>query len=329
MYKEVDFQKFLTYDFELLIDARSPREYTHAHIKNAKNYYALNDDEFEEIGTLYKKNKGLAKIKGASYICKNMSYHINTIYNAYKIGSLVGIYCARGGKRSKAIALILAELGYRVVRLEGGYKAYRSYVSAFFQKELKIDFLCLCGNTASGKSELIDSLPYALNLEKLANHQGSSFGKIYGKQPSQKAFEDELFYFLKNYSYKICFIEAESRQIGNLTLPLNLYNAMQKGRKIWCECALNLRVERILKIYAHIEKSYFYECVEKISPYISKDFKTILCQNYENNDLKSCVLMLIKYYDRVYKKPQKIDFYLNNDNPKQAKEKLVKLILQA
>ncbi|CAM4057378.1 tRNA 2-selenouridine(34) synthase MnmH [Campylobacter armoricus] len=325
MYKEVDFENFLNYNFDLLIDARSPREYNFAHIKNAKNYYALNNEEFEEIGALYKKSKGLAKAKGASYICKNMSYHINELFQNYKIGSLVGIYCARGGKRSKAIALILAELGYRIVRLEGGYKAYRSYVSAFFQKKLNIEFLCLCGNTASGKSDLLNLLDNALNLEKLANHQGSSFGKIYGEQPSQKAFEDELFYFLKYYPYKTCFIEAESRQIGNLTLPLNLYQAMQNAKKIWCECDINFRIQRVLKNYTPMKKEIFLECVEKISPYISKEFKEKLCKNFENNNLKICIKMLFEYYDRVYKKPTKIDYFINSSNLDEAKKHLMSL----
>ncbi|RKO65417.1 tRNA 2-selenouridine(34) synthase MnmH [Campylobacter sp. P255] len=325
MYKEVNFEDFLTYNFDLLIDVRSPKEYHHAHIKNAQNYYALNDAEFQEIGTLYKKNKGLAKAKGASYICKNMSEHILKLYQTYKIGSLVGIYCARGGKRSKAVALILAELGYRVVRLEGGYKAYRSYVSAFFTKNLNIEFLCLCGNTASGKSDLIQSLDNALNLEKLANHQGSSFGKIYGEQPSQKAFEDELFFFLKDYPFQTCFIEAESRQIGNLTLPLNLYNSMQNAKKIWCECDMNLRIQRVLKHYTPMKKDVFYKNVEKISPYISKKFKSKLCENFENNLLEQCVKMLFEYYDKVYKKPTKIDYFINSSNLEEAKKNLMSL----
>lgn len=48
MYKEVDFENFLKFNFDLLIDARSPKEYKLAHIKSAQNYYALNDNEFEE-----------------------------------------------------------------------------------------------------------------------------------------------------------------------------------------------------------------------------------------------------------------------------------------
>ncbi|AJC87860.1 tRNA 2-selenouridine(34) synthase MnmH [Campylobacter insulaenigrae] len=325
MFNETNYHEFQNFSFDLIIDARSPKEYKHSHIKNAKNYYALNDKEFQEIGSIYTKNKGLAKAKGASYICKNMSFHIKNIYKHYKIGSLIGIYCARGGMRSKSLSLILSEIGYRVIRLEGGYKAYRNYVNHFFTKKLDIKFYCLCGNTASGKSDLLNLLENSLNLEKLANHQGSSFGKIYGEQPSQKSFDDELFYFLKNYPYKTCFIEAESRQIGNLTLPLNLFQAMQDAEKIWCECSIKSRIQRILKDYSNIDKDFFYHCVEKISPYISKDFKNKLQQNYEQSDFENCALMLFNYYDKVYKKPNIIHHYINTDDINLAKIKLINL----
>lgn len=323
MFNDMAFDDFQNINFDLIIDARSPKEFMHSHIKNAQNYYALNDDEFQEIGSIYAKNRGLAKIKGAKYICQNTSKHLEEIYQKYKIGSLVGIYCAKGGLRSKSIAMILSEIGYRVIRLEGGYKAYRAYLNNFFNKKLDINFISLCGNTASGKSDLLNLFKNSLNLEKLANHQGSSFGKIYGEQPSQKAFEDELYHFLKNYPYKHCLVEAESRQIGNITLPLNLFNAIKESKKIWCECSLSLRVERIFKDYKHINSDYFYHCVNKIKPYISKEFKNELCLNYENNNIKNCILMLFTYYDKVYKKPKKIDKFINTDDLTKAKKSIL------
>lgn len=74
----------------------------------------------------------LAKIKGASYICENMSSHLKYLYDNVKVGSSIGIYCSRGGLRSKSIALILSSIGYRVFRLKDGYKAYRAYLRTYF-----------------------------------------------------------------------------------------------------------------------------------------------------------------------------------------------------
>lgn len=230
MLNEVDFAEFQKENFSLLIDARSPREFLHSHLIGALNFYALNDEEYQEIGTIYKKNQALAKARGASYICQNMSKHILELAHKFRIGDKIGIYCSRGGLRSKSIAVILSELGYRVVRLKGGFKAYRSFLAHYFDNEINLDFFALCGNTGCGKTELLELLPHHLNLEKMANHLGSSFGDILGKQPTQKAFEANLFYTLNSLKDFI-FIESESRKIGEIVLPLKLYEKMQKALK--------------------------------------------------------------------------------------------------
>ncbi|TEY24367.1 tRNA 2-selenouridine(34) synthase MnmH, partial [Campylobacter sp. CH185] len=51
MLSEVEFTEFQKENFSLLIDARSPREFLHSHLIGALNFYALNDEEYQEIGT--------------------------------------------------------------------------------------------------------------------------------------------------------------------------------------------------------------------------------------------------------------------------------------
>lgn len=97
MLSEVEFVEFQKENFSLLIDARSPREFFHSHLIGALNFYALNDEEYQEIGTIYKKNQALAKAMGASYICQNTAKHILEITQNFRIGEKVGIYCSRGG----------------------------------------------------------------------------------------------------------------------------------------------------------------------------------------------------------------------------------------
>ncbi|MBZ7942705.1 tRNA 2-selenouridine(34) synthase MnmH [Campylobacter molothri] len=323
MLSELEFENFNQEKFDFLIDTRSPKEFSHSHLQGALNFYALNDDEYKKIGTLYKQNQALAKAKGASYICANMAYHIPIITKKFRIGSKVGIYCARGGLRSKSIAVILSELGYRVVRLRGGFKSYRAFVLNFFNQVLKLKLFSLCGNTGSGKSELLESLPHAIHLEKMANHLGSSFGNILGKQPTQKAFESLLFDEL-NRIRDFIFIESESRKIGEIILPLKLYESMQHAFKIYCFCSLENRIKRIEKFYKNkMTPLKFKECVQKISPYISVNFKQDLLQNYEKQEWKKLIEMLLKYYDKTYKQPEKIDFKLDTNDISKAKEELL------
>ncbi|MBX2595842.1 tRNA 2-selenouridine(34) synthase MnmH [Campylobacter jejuni] len=282
MLSEVEFVEFQKENFSFLIDARSPREFLHSHLIGALNFYALNDEEYQEIGTIYKKNQALAKAMGASYICQNTAKHILEITQNFRIGEKVGIYCSRGGLRSKSIAVILSELGFRVVRLKGGFKAYRTFVTHYFENEINFDFFALCGNTGCGKTELLEQLPQAINLEKMANHLGSSFGDILGKQPTQKAF------------------------------------------KIYCFCSLENRVRRIQKIYQEkMTPLKFQQCVQKISPYISLNLRQDLLQSYERKEWQKLIVMLLEYYDKTYKKPDKIDLELNTDDILKAKEELL------
>lgn len=89
MLNEVDFAEFQKENFSLLIDTRSPREFLHSHLIGALNFYALNDEEYQEIGTIYKKNQALAKARGASYICQNMSKHILELAHKFRIGDKI------------------------------------------------------------------------------------------------------------------------------------------------------------------------------------------------------------------------------------------------
>lgn len=319
-------------NFSLIIDARSPYEYSYSHIKSAKNFYVLNDDEHKQIGTLYKQNKAQAKIKGAKMVCQNIALHLEEIQKQSKIGSLIGIYCARGGMRSKSISEVLSMIGYRVKRLDGGYKSYRTYVQNELDKPLKLKFITLFGNTGSYKTKLIETLTPSLNLEKIANHLGSVFGSINGIQPTQKAFEDELFECIEilKESTKACFIEGESRRIGSLTLPLSIYESMRNGVNIQIVASLKKRIECIMSDYKNIDSKFFYDCMKKISPFISTEIKNEIINSYEKSDIyKVCELLLTKYYDKVYKKQQRIDFTINSDNLENAKDELIQIYKKA
>lgn len=309
--------------FDLLIDARSPKEYDYSNIYRSLNFYALDDLQHSEVGTIYKQSKSSAKILGAKYICENLSNHLPLIADRSKVGSCVGIYCARGGMRSEAIGTVLGMSGYRVLKLEGGYKAYRNAVQSYFDKPLDIKFITLFGNTGSCKTRLINALSPSINLENIANHLGSVFGSVNGKQPSQKYFEDTLFEKLTLLDGMACFIEGESRRIGSLTLPACIYEAMGQGIGVHVVSSLEKRIECIMADYGKISSDFFYSCIKKITPFISTEARNDVVKFFEKGELeKVCEILLVKYYDKVYKKPRKIDFTINADNFMNAKAEL-------
>lgn len=327
MIRELDFEDFLKLDLDLLIDARSFKEYSHSKISKALNLPSLKDEEHEEIGLIYKKDKQKARIRAASYICKNMQAHLAFLDKNYKLNAKIGLYCARGGKRSLAQALILDQIGYKIFLLKGGFKAYRKYINAYFQKEIKLFLINLCGKTGVGKSDLLATLSPKIELEKLANHYGSSFGSILGPQPSQKLFEDSLFFSLESLkTEKLAFIEAESAKIGKLLVPKPLIKAMQGGFHIWCECEFELRVQRIARLYKDVDEEFFLKAMSKISPFISIKNANAAKTAFLQNNLYECISILLEYYDKSYKAPVKIDACINTNDIAKAKQDLQALL---
>ncbi|NOX15590.1 MAG: tRNA 2-selenouridine(34) synthase MnmH [Epsilonproteobacteria bacterium] len=317
-------------EFDLIIDARSPSEYKHSKIPNAVNFFALSDKEHEEIGFIYKqKSKSEAKVKGASYICLNAARHIFELNKLCKIGSKIAIYCARGGLRSGSLATIFSNIGYRVYKLDFGYKGFRSHVVHNIENFPHKNFIVLGGNTGCGKSELIQKLPNSIDLEALANHLGSTFGSVKGEQPSQKEFQNKLFFeLLKMNTSKPIFIEGESKRIGKIILPDLLYKRMGEGKRVEVTAPIEQRVQRILDDYIDIDDEFFYYCMDKITPYIKKTAKEEIILEYKNRNLaKVSEILLLDYYDHVYKKPKKVDSSISNKDENKALKALMDLVV--
>jgi len=315
-------------NFDLIIDSRSPREFKSSHLSTAVNLYALNDFEYQEIGEMYvKKSKQDARVLGASYICLNSANHLKFINKKHSLGSKIAIYCARGGLRSTSLATILSTTGYRVYKISRGYKEYRQYVLKYLTNFKHQNFIALGGNTGCGKSELIQKLTPSLDLESLAGHFGSTFGAIKGSQPTQKAFENSLACKLQNIDNKSwVFIEAESKRIGSITQPCLLYSRLQKSLRVEITAPLEQRIERILKDYSEIDDDYFFSSMKTISPYIKKSSRLEVINCFKNRELsKVAEILLLDYYDKVYKKPKKIDFTISNTCESETLSKLCDL----
>jgi len=325
--KEVSIEEFIEKksSYDLLIDVRSPNEHKQSKIQNSVNFYALDDKQYQEIGTMYKHQGAKAKVMGASYICQNMFSHLPAIYKDFPLGSRIGIYCARGGMRSASIAIILSNTDFIVDRVIGGYKSYRKFVLNYLENVQHENFISLCGNTGCGKSEILDTLDSSISIEELANHFGSTFGNIKGEQPSQKEFQNRICEKLLAIDPKeYIFVEAESKRLGKLVQPDKFFAKTHNNSfKVLITAPLELRIKRILQDYKDIDEKYFLVCMAYIHPYIKKIASDEAIKAFYKNDLEEVAhILLVEYYDRVYKKPKKIDFSLHVTDINQAKKEL-------
>ena len=246
--------------FDEIIDVRTPPEFLEDHIPGALNFPVLTAQERERVGTIYKQVSSFeAKKIGAVLIARNIARHIEDYFASKPKNWRPLIYCWRGGKRSGAMAHILSEIGWKVARLEGGYKAYRRRViDDLATLPQSFQFEVVCGPTGSGKSRLLQALATAggqvLDLEQLAAHRGSVLGGLPdAPQPAQKMFDSQIWHQLRHFDpAKPVYVEAESKKVGQLRVPDALIERMwQEGRCIVVDVASQQRVQLLREEYAH------------------------------------------------------------------------------
>jgi tRNA 2-selenouridine synthase len=250
-------------EFDEIVDVRTPAEFAEDHIPGAINCPVLSDEERIVVGTLYKQVSPFeARKVGAALIAKNIAEHLQTRFNNHPKSWRPLIYCWRGGQRSGAMSIILAQVGWSAHKLEGGYKSYRRDVLDKLEVlPQTLQLRVICGPTGSGKSRLLQALisnaQQVLNLEMLAQHRGSVLGKMpEHTQPSQKWFDSALLLALQKLDpARPVFVEAESNKIGLVTLSPALITAMHASECLQVETPLALRVVGLIEDYQHyIEK---------------------------------------------------------------------------
>ncbi len=195
------------------------------------------------------------------------------------------LYCFRGGLRSHiAQRWIYEEFGVDYPLIEGGYKALRNFLITELENVGDwINPVRIGGRTGVGKTKLLLKLENGLDnfviipksaiqthsekgrtqtrgcqffynhkitkvidLEGIANHRGSSFGKKVHAQPAQIDFENNLAVELlkrKKTGIRKIFLEDEGRSIGRVTIPQKIYEAFRSGPLVILDISIKERVD--------------------------------------------------------------------------------------
>ncbi|CAN5852655.1 tRNA 2-selenouridine(34) synthase MnmH [soil metagenome] len=314
-----------------VLDVRSPGEYKHAHIPGAYSLALFSDEERKIIGTSYKQESREKAIKhGLDFFgvkMKSLVEEVEKIIKEYKPAptptptpdlkpqtlNTVLVHCWRGGMRSSAVAWLLNFYGFEVYLLEGGYKAYRNWALAQFEKEQQ--FNILGGYTGSGKTELLQALKqsgYAIiDLEGLANHKGSAFGALgQPPQPTQEMFENMLANCIEQNNGQLCWLEDESQRIGSLNIPHGFWNTMRRKPVYFMDIPFEERLDYITAGYGKISKEQLINAIVRIKKRLGPlEAKTAIGFLVED-DVKGCFRILLNYYDKNYLKA-----LYNRENP--------------
>ncbi len=239
-----------------LLDVRAPVEFSQGAFPTSLNAPLLNDLEREEIGIRYKhEGQEAAVALGAELIQgKVKAQRVAQWANFIEQNPSGVLYCFRGGMRSKITQQwLFDETGLMVPRIKGGYKALRRFLMNETERLAALTQpLILGGRTGAGKTHLIKELSHSIDLEKLANHRGSSIGRQITPQPTQINFENAVAIELMKLHEKgvmdIVF-EDESPNVGSLHIPHSIYDQMRAAPCVVLDASLDQRIDITLQEY--------------------------------------------------------------------------------
>jgi tRNA 2-selenouridine synthase len=242
-----------------LLDVRAPVEFAQGAFPRASNLPLLDDVERHEVGRRYKQQGQPAAIELGHAL----------VGGAVREARLQGwlewcerhpegqLYCFRGGMRSGTVQQWLAEAGRPIPRIQGGYKAMRRFLLDGMEETVAaLPLLLLSGRSGTGKTRVIERLDHAVDLEALARHRGSAFGRRPGGQPTQPDFENSLAIELLRLRARQdsggprpVVLEDESKLVGHRLIPPSLYTTMKSAPHVLIEEPLESRVQLTLEDY--------------------------------------------------------------------------------
>ena len=244
------------------IDVRAPVEFVSGSIPNAINLPIMNDDERHLVGSCFKKQGRESAIHlGHKLVSgENKEQKIEAwVAEFKKQAPNISLFCFRGGLRSQISQQWMQDRGVSIRRVRGGYKLMRNLMIQHMKQKIGTSTVRLIsGPTGSWKTHFLQWLSennhLSLDLEKLAGHRGSAFGKQ-GDQPAQINFEHAIVKCMldrdSEYASKPLYLEDESRLIGRCVLPDYFFEKMRSAPILWIDEPFEQRVENIF--YDYIE----------------------------------------------------------------------------
>lgn len=329
-----DFRR-IVFEQTPLIDVRAPIEFQQGAFPSATNLPLMSDDERHKVGLCYKQYGNATAVKlGHQLVSPTVrAPRIQSWCDFIQQNPSALLYCFRGGMRSKIAQQWLAEQGHNIVRLKGGYKAFRRFLIDFLDatpERLKTQGVkpwVLAGRTGSGKTRVLQQLPSNLDLEGLANHRGSAFGRHVSPQPSQIDFENQLAMALMRLTdnltpIKNLVIEDEARNIGSVSLNKPLFDFLKSNARVVLETPLEERLQitfdeyvtQAQQEYASLDawESFMQNAFERIRRRLGGERHHKVVSQFNNafarqknngathNHLDWIKTLLIEYYDPMY-----------------------------
>lgn len=336
--KNISYEELIKEKGYILVDVRTPGEFEAEGIPGSINIPILLDEERVVVGTAYKQiSPEQAKIEGVKYFSERLPEIFDQVNKLSKQYKKIVFYCARGGMRSGTMTAFFGALGYRVSKLEGGYRNYREFINKEIPRlNAGVEYIIIHGRTGVGKTKLLNGLEKrgysVLDLERLADHKGSFFGALCEKRAqSQKRFESLIYEFFRTHNPKYVIAESESKRIGNVYVPDSIYNSLLGGRHILAETVKELRVKVVMEDYfTTTTNEEIEECIMKVKRYVPHELVEEFLKLLSEGKREELAGKLMEdYYDALYQKSiDKYDFkeIVRYESIEEGVEGIIKLL---
>lgn len=239
-----------------MLDVRAPVEFNKGAFPSSENIPLLDDAQREAVGTCYKQQGQDAAIALGWQLATPTirDQRIIAWQDFIKRHPEGYLYCFRGGLRSRLSQQLLIEAGAPYPLVPGGYKAMRRFLIDELEHHCAagLPLVLVAGRTGSGKTMTLLQLSRTIDLEGLANHRGSAFGRQLSPQPTQIDFENSLSIAVMKQRHRHdlpVFVEDEGRMIGGVNIPVNVIDLMKQAPLAVLETPIAERIEIVLADY--------------------------------------------------------------------------------
>jgi len=290
----------------VLLDVRSPGEFSQGHVLGAVNLPLFSDGERAAVGTCYKQVGPLvAQDLGLEIVGPKLGALVQQVRSAVGSSKAVRFHCWRGGMRSQRLGGLLGALGFEVRLLQGGYKAYRTWVRQVLGEPRSIQIVG--GMTGTGKTEVLRALAalgeQVLDLEGLANHRGSSYGNLgLPPQPTTEQYENLIAAQWQTLDpRRSVWVEAESRQVGTCRIPIELFQQMEAAPVLELVRDRADRIALLNRVYGEADRSGLLTATERIRKRLGGLRTQEALDHIQRGDLEPAIALVLDYYDTTYR----------------------------
>lgn len=288
-----------------LLDVRSPGEFIQGHVSGAVSFPLFSDAERAAVGTAYKQQGPQPAFElGLEMVGPKMAGFVRAARELAPQGELV-VHCWRGGQRSASIAWLLRQAGLQVRTLQGGYKAYRTWVLTELETR-SFSLQVIGGQTGTGKTKILHALrelgEQIIDLEGIANHKGSAFGFIgEAPQPTVEQFENDLHAALSALDPgRGIWVENESRSIGRIFIPAGFWQQMRTAPLLSVQIPQAARLDNLLSDYVGTNRADLETAFEKIGNKLGGQHLKSALEALRNEDYAAAAEIALRYYDKTY-----------------------------